>query len=32
VHDAKSDRDKGELFAACRAGTVAVLMILSWSS
>jgi hypothetical protein len=26
VHDAKSDRDKGELFAACRAGTVAVLI------
>jgi hypothetical protein len=25
-HDAKSDRDKGELFAACRAGTVAVLV------
>jgi len=26
VHDAKSDRDKRELFAACRAGTVAVLI------
>jgi hypothetical protein len=26
VHDAKTDRDKGELFAACRAGTVAVLI------
>ena len=26
VHDAKTDRDKGELFAACRAGTVAVLV------
>ena len=26
VHDAKSDRDKGELFAACRAGAVAVLI------
>src|ERR1035441_9206865 len=26
VHDAKTDRDKGELFAACRAGTVAVLL------
>jgi N12 class adenine-specific DNA methylase len=26
VHDAKSDRDKGELFAACRAGSVAVLI------
>ncbi|HET7014451.1 MAG TPA: hypothetical protein VFI65_11105 [Streptosporangiaceae bacterium] len=26
MHDAKSDRDKGELFAACRAGTVAVLI------
>ena len=26
VHDAKTDRDKGELFAACRTGTVAVLI------
>jgi uncharacterized small protein (DUF1192 family) len=26
VHDAKTDRDKGELFAACRAGAVAVLI------
>ena len=26
VHDAKTDRDKGELFAACRAGTIAVLI------
>ena len=26
IHDAKTDRDKGELFAACRAGTVAVLI------
>ena len=26
VHDARTDRDKGELFAACRAGTVAVLV------
>jgi N12 class adenine-specific DNA methylase/SAM-dependent methyltransferase len=26
VHEAKTDRDKGELFAACRAGTVAVLI------
>ena len=26
MHDAKTDRDKGELFAACRAGTVAVLL------
>jgi hypothetical protein len=26
VHDARSDRDKGELFAACRAGSVAVLI------
>jgi hypothetical protein len=26
VHDAKTDRDKGELFAACRAGSVAVLI------
>jgi len=26
VHDAKTDRDKGELFAACRAGGVAVLL------
>ena len=26
VHDAKTDRDKGELFAACRAGAVAVLL------
>jgi N12 class adenine-specific DNA methylase/SAM-dependent methyltransferase len=26
VHEAKSDRDKGELFAACRAGSIAVLV------
>jgi hypothetical protein len=26
VHEAKTDRDKGELFAACRAGSVAVLV------
>src|SRR6185437_1799611 len=26
IHEAKSDRDKGELFAACRAGTVDVLI------
>ena len=26
MHEAKTDRDKGELFAACRAGTVAVLI------
>ena len=26
VHEAKTDRDKGELFAACRAGGVAVLL------
>jgi hypothetical protein len=26
VHDARTDRDKGELFAACRAGSVAVLI------
>ena len=26
VHEAKTDRDKGELFAACRAGSVAVLI------
>jgi hypothetical protein len=26
VHDAKTDRDKGELFVACRAGTVAALI------
>jgi N12 class adenine-specific DNA methylase len=26
VHDAKTDRDKGELFAACRAGAVSVLI------
>ena len=26
VHEARTDRDKGELFAACRAGSVAVLI------
>jgi N12 class adenine-specific DNA methylase/SAM-dependent methyltransferase len=26
VHEAKTDRDKGELFAACRAGNIAVLI------
>jgi N12 class adenine-specific DNA methylase/SAM-dependent methyltransferase len=26
IHDARTDREKGELFAACRAGTVAVLI------
>jgi hypothetical protein len=26
IHEAKSDRDKGELFATCRAGAVAVLI------
>jgi N12 class adenine-specific DNA methylase len=26
VHEARTDRDKGELFAACRAGSVAVLV------
>jgi N12 class adenine-specific DNA methylase/SAM-dependent methyltransferase len=26
VHDARTDRDKGELFAACRSGSVAVLV------
>jgi N12 class adenine-specific DNA methylase len=26
IHDAKTDRDKGELFAACRTGSVAVLV------
>ena len=26
VHEARTDRDKGELFAACRSGTIAVLI------